>query len=179
MTIFLDVSNASINPTSLLWCSLFMISISRTMSSRDEPLPAVLSRMCLAANVVFEERSVTLFTTPNFPLFDEKLDFRCHGTKKITCSWLCYILSNHKCVRKRFSGCGWIIKILFFLKGVPLRLLNEETVRLKFLTEVNKRHNVYRPRSILTSDYMPVYEHRCLLSDLLMDIIDIVQTGLL
>lgn len=82
MTIFLDVSNASINPTSLLWCSLFMISISRTMSSRDEPLPAVLSRMCLAANVVFEERSVTLFTTPNFPLFDEKLDFRCHGTKK-------------------------------------------------------------------------------------------------
>ena len=194
MTIFLDVSNASINPTSLLWCSLFMISISRTMSSRDEPLPAVLSRMCLAANVVFEERSVTLFTTPNFPLFDEKLDFRCHGTKKITCSWLCYILSNHKCVRKRFSGCGWIIKILgeanhsiarystrrlFFLKGVPLRLLNEETVRLKFLTEVNKRHNVYRPRSILTSDYMLVYGHRCLLSDLLMDIIDIVQTGLL
>ena len=82
MTIFLDVSNASINPTSLLWCSLFMISISRTMSSRDEPLPAVLSRMCLAANVVFEERSVTLFTTPNFPLFDEKLDFRCHRTKK-------------------------------------------------------------------------------------------------
>ena len=94
MTIFLDVSNASINPTSLLWCSLFMISISRTMSSRDEPLPAVLSLMCLAANVVFEERSVTLFTTPNFPLFDEKLDFRCHGTKKITCSWLCYILTN-------------------------------------------------------------------------------------
>ena len=72
MTILLDKSNASTNPTSLLWCSWFMMLISRMISSRDEPLPLELSRMYLAACTFCDERSVTFLTTPNFPLVVKK-----------------------------------------------------------------------------------------------------------
>ena len=74
MTICLDMSNASTNPTSLLWCSSFMMCISRIISSRDEPLPLEPSRMYLAAYIFLEDRSVTLFTTPNFPLKRNKTE---------------------------------------------------------------------------------------------------------
>lgn len=48
-----------------------MMLISRMISSREEPLPLEPSRMYLAAYTFLEERSVTFFTTPNFPLLCE------------------------------------------------------------------------------------------------------------
>lgn len=100
MMIFLDVLNVLINFISFLWCSLFMILILCMMLFCDELLLVVLNWMCLVVNVVFEECFVIFFIILNFFLFDEKLDFRCYGIKKIMCSWLCYILFNYKCVRK-------------------------------------------------------------------------------
>lgn len=64
--------------------------------------------------------------------------------------------------------------LFFFLKGVFFRFFNEESVRLKFFIEVNKRYNVYCFCLILISDYMFVYEYCCLFFDFFMDIIDIV-----